>query len=205
MNVDLFTNLLATDWHGMLVPTLSIAEKILRTVLVFLFLVIVLRLAGKREITALNSFDFIVLLVLSNTLQNAVIGNDNSVVGGFVGAATLLAINWAVNRFVLGHKRWEKLLVGKKRFLIVSGKIVTGALHKELITLQELEMAAHKQGIQNLSEVESAEIDPDGELFFVARTPTPDVLRHRELLERLDALAAEVAGLKNQLGIGGQN
>jgi len=187
---------LAIDWPGILVPTLSVAEKVLRTVLVYGFLILALRLAGKRELAQLNPFDFIVLLVLSNTLQNSVIGNDNSVVGGFLGAATLLLINAGVNRWLARHPSLESALVGRKRLLVVAGQVQPLALKKESITLQELEMAAHKQGIPHLAEVESAEIDPDGELFFVARTPEPEEIRHRELLDRIDALTREMAELK---------
>lgn len=144
----------------------------------------------------LNPFDFIVLLVLSNTLQNAVIGNDNSVLGGFVGAATLLVVNAGVNRWLSRHPRLESALVGRKRLLIVGGQVLASALEKENITLEELEMAAHKQGIPALTSVESAEIDPDGQLFFEAKSPAPEELRHRELLARIEALAREVSELR---------
>ena len=199
MGFDIVKTFFAIDWSGMLIPTLSAAEKILRTLLVYGFLIFALRLAGKRELAQLNPFDLIVLLVLSNTLQNAVIGNDNSVLGGFLGAATLLAVNAGLNRWLARHPNWETALVGTKRLLIVAGKVQEKALAKENITLQELEMAAHKQNILFLSEVESAEIDPDGGLFFVVRTPAPDELRHRELVERLEALSREVAELKSTL------
>jgi len=196
MDFDPVKTLITLDWPGMLVPALSIAEKILRTVFVYGFLVLAIRLAGKRELAQLNPFDFIVLLVLSNTLQNAVIGSDNSVLGGFVGAATLLLVNAAVNRWLARHPRLESVLVGRKRLLVVGGAVQEVALRRENITLQELEMAAHKRGIPLLSEVESAEIDPDGELFFVAKTPAPDELRHREVLERIEALGRELAELR---------
>jgi uncharacterized membrane protein YcaP (DUF421 family) len=199
MNISLNSFLMAIDWPGILVPALSLGEKVLRTVAVYVFLVLALRLAGKRELAQLNPFDFIVLLVLSNTLQNAVIGPDNSVTGGFVGAAVLLALNWAVNRWLIGHQRLEQAISGGRRVLIANGRIDAQALKKELITHQELVMAAHKQGIADLEEVESAEIDPDGELFFVTRTPPPEVLRHHELLEQMHRLSKEIEQLKRRL------
>ena len=199
MDWDFNTLFWTIDWKGMALPALSVAEKILRTGLVFGFLVIALRLAGKREIAQLNPFDFIVLLVLSNTLQNSVIGNDNSVTGGFIGAAALLLINWGVNRALLNHPRRERWLTGSKTMLVSGGAVDHKALKKELITAHELEMAAHKQGIASLDEVESAEIDPDGELFFVAKTPPPEEIRHREILERLDALTRELDDLRRRL------
>jgi uncharacterized membrane protein YcaP (DUF421 family) len=199
MENDLVKAWVAIDWPGVLVPALSVAEKILRTVAVYLFLVIALRLAGKRELAQLNPFDFIVLLVLSNTLQNAVIGADNSVAGGFLGAATLLVLNFGVNRWLSRHPRIESFLVGRKRLLIVGGRVLAPSLKKENLTRQELELAAHKAGIPTLSEVQLAEIDPDGELFFVARTPPPEELRHRELVDKLEALGREVAELRARL------
>src|SRR3981081_2490951 len=82
-----------TIWHNLASPGANIVEKILRPVLVYFFLIIGLRLAGKRELAQLNAFDLIVLLMLSNTVQNAIIGEDNSVTGGMVGAAWLLSVN----------------------------------------------------------------------------------------------------------------
>ena len=87
-------------WTDMFVLALPVAEKILRPIVVYLFLVIGLRLAGKRELAQLNPFDLVVLLTLSNTVQNAIIGDDNSVTGGVIGAATLLLVNFLVVRFL---------------------------------------------------------------------------------------------------------
>src|SRR2546423_13405059 len=96
----------------MFVLGLPIAEKILRPILVYAFLIVGLRLAGKRELAQLNPFDLIVLLTLSNTVQNAIIGNDNSVSGGVIGATTLLAVNYFVVRFLYGHEKLESMIEG---------------------------------------------------------------------------------------------
>ncbi len=85
-------------WRDLFYPDISILEKIIRPILVYFFLVISLRLAGKRELAQLNPFDLVVLLTLSNTVQNAIIGSDNSVTGGVIGAATLLLVNYVVVR-----------------------------------------------------------------------------------------------------------
>jgi len=196
MDFDPVRFLFALDWPGLVVPGLSIAEKILRILLVYTFLIVALRLAGKRELAQLNPFDFVVLLVLSNTLQNAVIGSDNSVLGGFWSAAALLAVNAGVNAWLARHPKAEAELVGRKRMLVQGGRVDSDALERESLTLQELEWAAHKQGLPSLDAVESAELDPDGELFFTAKASHLDERRHRELLARLDALQAEVAELR---------
>ena len=91
------------DWSHMFALGLPVLEKVLRPIAVYLFLVVGLRLAGKRELAQLNPFDLIVLLTLSNTVQNAIIGDDNSITGGLIGAATLLLVNWVVVRFLFAH------------------------------------------------------------------------------------------------------
>ena len=96
----------------MFVLALPVAEKILRPVVVYFFLVIGLRLAGKRELAQLNPFDLVVLLTLSNTVQNAIIGDDNSVTGGVIGAATLLLVNYLVVRFLYRHQKLDRLVEG---------------------------------------------------------------------------------------------
>src|SRR5262249_13758163 len=97
-------------WHNMFYLGLPVLEKMFRPVIVYIFLIVGLRLAGKRELAQLNPFDLIVLLTLSNTVQNAIIGDDNSVTGGILGASTLLAVNYFVVRFLYGHERWEHLI-----------------------------------------------------------------------------------------------
>ncbi len=178
---------------------LPLAEKVARPVVVYFFLVAGLRLAGKRELAQLNPFDLVVLLLLSNTVQNAIIGNDNSVTGGLVGAATLLALNWVVVRFLFKHERIDRLVEGEGDVLIEGGRIRQDRLDKELITRAELEAAAHKQGFGSLDDVERAAIEPGGSLTFIARKPEPEEARHREVLERLDAMAREIQGLRAAL------
>src|SRR5215467_3170766 len=102
----------AALWRDILHPDVSILEKILRPILVYFFLIVSLRLAGKRELAQLNPFDLVVLLTLSNTVQNAIIGNDNSVSGGIIGAATLLALNYVVVRFLYSHENLDRIVEG---------------------------------------------------------------------------------------------
>ena len=98
-------------WKNMFVLSVPVFEKILRPVIVYLFLIVGLRLSGKRELAQLNPFDFVVLLTLSNTVQNAIIGNDNSVTGGVLGATTLLVVNYLVVRFLYRHNRLDELVL----------------------------------------------------------------------------------------------
>ena len=184
----------------MFVLAVPLLEKILRPILVYAALVIGLRLAGKRELAQLNPFDLVVLLTLSNTVQNAIIGEDNSVTGGLIGAATLLALNYLVVRFLYRNHGFEKLVEGSEDVLIENGKLQTKMLEREVITLEELEIAAHRQGFGALEEVERAVLEPGGGIAFFRKEPDPEEKRHSELIARLDALAHEVNELKKELG-----
>src|ERR1700693_3644381 len=158
-------------WTDMFALALPVAEKILRPIVVYLFLVMGLRLAGKRELAQLNPFDLVVLLTLSNTVQNAIIGDDNSVTGGIVGAATLLLVNYLFVRFLFRHEKLDQLVEGDESLLIEHGTIMEDRLTQEVLTLQELEAAAHKQGFGNLEEVERAVLEPGGTIYFIAKKP----------------------------------
>jgi uncharacterized membrane protein YcaP (DUF421 family) len=175
---------------------LPIAEKMLRPVFVYLFLIIGLRLAGKRELAQLNPFDLVVLLTLSNTVQNAIIGDDNSVTGGLIGATTLLLVNYSVVRFLYGHEKLDRLVEGDCDVLIENGVVKQDSLQRELITLPELEAAAHKQGFASLDEIDRAVLDPGGTIAFFARKPTVESSRHDEIMKRLDQLSAQLAELR---------
>jgi uncharacterized membrane protein YcaP (DUF421 family) len=186
----------AALWHNLVHPDISILEKIIRPILVYFFLVISLRLAGKRELAQLNPFDLVVLLTLSNAVQNAIIGSDNSVTGGIIGASTLLLVNYIVVRFLYSHEKIDRFVEGGAELLIEKGELHHNMLKKELITITELEEAAHKQGFATLDLIDRAVLEPGGSISFVARTPTPDEARYNELLQRLDAIAQDVAALR---------
>jgi uncharacterized membrane protein YcaP (DUF421 family) len=188
------------SFTDMFVLCLPIAEKILRPILVYFFLVVGLRLAGKRELAQLNPFDLIVLLTLSNTVQNAIIGEDNSVTGGLIGAATLLVLNHFVVRFLYNHERLEHLIEGDSCVLIEAGKINMDTLKKELLTVAELEVAAHKQGFGSLDEIDRAVLDPEGNIAFFGKRPTPDTSRHEEIMARLDAMSSQLASIRASQG-----
>ena len=186
----------AKTLSDMFYPDISIIEKIARPVIVYFFLVIGLRLAGKRELAQLNPFDLVVLLTLSNAVQNAIIGNDNSVIGGIVGATTLLTVNYFVVRFLFKRPKLARLVEGYSDGLIEGGRIQHDRLKKELITLSELESAAHKQGFGSLDEIEQAKIEPGGTFSFTGREPGPEAIRHSEVLARLELITSELAELR---------
>jgi len=185
-----------TFLNNMFALSLPILEKILRPIIVYAFLVIGLRLAGKRELAQLNPFDLVVLLTLSNAVQNAIIGDDNTVTGGVIGGATLLVVNYVVVRFFYSHQRIAQRIEGQPDELIVQGAVQADHLRKELISVPELEEAARKQGFGSLAEVESAVLESCGDVSFIAKEPTPEEARHQELMARLDQLTRELAGMR---------
>jgi uncharacterized membrane protein YcaP (DUF421 family) len=171
-------------------------EKILRPVLVYLALVLLLRIFGKRELAQLNPFDLVVLLSLSNTVQNAIIGDDTSVSGGVIGALTLLSINWVVVRLLYGSPRINKAFSGTERVLILNGIVDEQALKKELLTEEELLAVVHRQGFDDFSSVARGILEPNGGFYIEGFKPSTDEERQRELLKRLEVLTTEVQALR---------
>jgi len=184
-------------WKDMFVISLPILEKILRPVIVYVFLVLMLRLSGKRELVQLNPFDLVVLLTLSNTVQNAIIGDDNSVSGGLLGATSLLAMNYLVVRFLYKHRNLDQLVEGKADVLMEGGRVRTQHLKSELITMAQLEAAARKQGFSSLAEVDQCILEPGGTLSFIGKKPDVEDRRHHELLQRIDHLNEEITLLRS--------
>ena len=132
---------------------LPILEKIIRPMIVYVCLIVFLRLFGKRELAQLNPFDLVVLLSLSNTVQNAIIGEDNSVSGGIIGAFSLLTVNWVLMRVLYKMPRLNKALQGTETVLVRNGVIDQMAMSKETMTELELMEVLHKQGLSNVAEV----------------------------------------------------
>ncbi len=177
---------------------LPILEKLARPVIVYLVLVVLLRLFGKRELAQLNPFDLVVLLSLSNTVQNAIIGDDNSVTGGVIGAFGLLAINWLVVRVLFRSPRLTRALEGRSAALVRDGQLDQRAMERESLTREELLSVIHKQGFEGFHQVRKCELDPNGTFYVEAFEPSVDDKRHSELLSRLDAMAHEIAALRQQ-------
>ena len=183
--------------HMFLLP-LPILEKLLRPVIVYLVLVLLLRLFGKRELAQLNPFDLVVLLSLSNTVQNAIIGDDNSVTGGLIGAFSLLAINWLVVRVLFRSRKLTSVIEGRATVLVSNGQIDQRALQRESLSREELLAVIHRQGFEDFDQVRRCELEPNGTFYVEAFDPSAADKRHAELLARLDVLSREVATLRAQ-------
>ena len=191
-----------TIWTDMLMPGVPGAEKVLRTIAVYVFLVAGLRVFGKRELGALNPLDVIVLLLLSNTVQNAIIGNDNSLVGGLLGAAVLFVINQALVRFAYRNPRVRRLIEGRTEEVMRDGRIINAALTRNMITRDELEAAARKQGIEHLNSVECARLELSGQLSFTLKEPGELERVHRDIVARLTAIEARLPAVVLLIALG---
>lgn len=185
LNSGMILNQLSTD---LFVPGVSIAEKVLRSVLVYGFLIVLLRVAGKRTLGQLTSFDLVVLLLLSNTVQNAIIGNDNSLIGGLIGAVVLIVANYAVVRMLYHHKKVERAIEGSSSILMHHGKFMDDNMKRNLITRSELESAARKQGIGRMGDVRVARLETEGALTFELESPTEHEKHLSDLITRLERI-----------------
>jgi len=184
-------------WSHLFMPGAPIWEKVIRAIIVYAFLIVGLRLSGKRELAQLNPFDLVVLLTLSNTVQNAIIGEDNSLIGGLIGASALLLVNYLVVRFMFFHPKVERIIEGHPVGLVESGKVQEDRLRTELISVTELRAAAHRQGFEHLKDVETAVLEPGGTICFTRKEPTVEAARYHDVIARLDKLSEEIKSLRD--------
>jgi uncharacterized membrane protein YcaP (DUF421 family) len=176
---------------------LPLLEKILRPIFVYLALVLLLRLFGKRELAQLNPFDLVLLLMLSNTVQNAIIGDDNSLSGGIVGALALLLTNFLLNRMLYHFPKLDRALQGSETVLVKDGVIDTEAMKQELLTREELVQVIHRQNITGLADVRLCVLEPNGTFYVESTTDSIPRQRHEELMQRLDEMQQELAALRS--------
>jgi uncharacterized membrane protein YcaP (DUF421 family) len=178
---------------------LPVLEKVLRPVIVYLFLIGFLRLFGKRELAQLNPFDLVVLLSLSNTVQNAMIGDDNSVSGGIIGAFSLLAINWLLTRILFRLPKINNAFEGTETVLIRHGVVDWGAAKKEALTELELRSVLHRQGYNDFDEVERCVLEPNGNFYMEGIKARGDDAQRAAIMKAMEDLTHEVKQLRAEL------
>jgi uncharacterized membrane protein YcaP (DUF421 family) len=154
---------------------LSLGEIIVRTVVVYVVLLTILRLAGKRELGQMTTFDLVVILIVANAVQNAMVGSDTSLNGGLLAAAVLVVLNWLVDRLGIRYAWLGRGLSGSSTLLINNGAIIPDHLRREGVTVEELEMASREHGIAGISQVMLAVLETDGTISIIPKT---DVIRH---------------------------
>jgi uncharacterized membrane protein YcaP (DUF421 family) len=172
-------------WNDLTHLDISVLDKVIRTVVVYAALIVLLRLAGKRDLAQLNSFDLIVVLLLSNVVQNAVIGPDNSLLGGLIGAAVLIAANAFLVRIVRPHQRIASAMEGTPTVLARDGRWLPAALRHEGVRKSDMEAALRRQNAYSVEDVEKVSLEPGGTIVVDLR---PDLVSAtRADIERLEA------------------
>ncbi|WP_375489172.1 DUF421 domain-containing protein [uncultured Jatrophihabitans sp.] len=183
-------------WHDMFVEQIPIAEKLLRTVFVYALVTILVRATGKRGLAALNTLDFVVMFLLSNVVQNAIIGPDNSVLGGIIGAVTLVIVNSALNRAALRYALFAKIFDGTATTVIKDGEVQQRAVRRLGLRRAELDHAVRMQNGDDIRQVESGSLEPGGQLLLTLRETEQGATKADvdELRAQLDRIEAALAG-----------
>jgi len=152
---------------ALFVPDIPVAEKIFRTVVVYVFLLIAFRLTGKRQVGQLTPFDLVLLLLISNVVQNAIIGNDNSLGGGLIGAVAILVLNWLIAEITYRSKRVRRLLEAQPTILVHNGRILHDNLARERVTMDDLLSALRRNGVADVSHVRVAMLEENGGISVI--------------------------------------
>lgn len=156
-------------WHAMFAEQIPVAEKILRTVLVYALITVLFRVTGKRDLAGLSTFDFVVVFLLSNVVQNAVIGNDTSLTGGAIGAVTLVAVNAGINRLAIVSPRAARIFDGLPATVITDGHIDDRATRRLGLRRSQLDHAVRMQNGDDVSEIESGVLEPSGQFVLTLK------------------------------------
>lgn len=149
----------------------TVCEVAGRNAIMYVAVLAGIRLTGKREIGQLTPFDLVILLLLSNAVQNAMTGPDTSVPGGLVAAATLLIVNAVVARFRMRFPRFRRLVEGMPTVLVLHGDVQFGNLTKEQLTVEELQAVLREHEVARFAEVELATLEVDGTVSVIRRPP----------------------------------
>src|SRR3954462_7834384 len=134
--------------HAMFHMGIGVGEKLLRALIIYLFLLFALRLLGKRELAQQNTLDFLVLLLVANAVQNGIIGNDNSVTGAIVGALALFGINFPLKALAYRYPWADRVFEGSPSYLIKDGAFMEGTMRREQISKPELRAIAQRHGYE---------------------------------------------------------
>ncbi len=156
---------------NILVPDISIAEKLLRSVAVYTFLLVAFRLCGKRQLGQLSAFDLVVLLIISNVVQNAVIGNDNSLGGGLLGATTILLLNLLVAYVTFRFRRADRVIEHSPTVLVRHGRILRDNLRRERLGPRDLRAALRHHGVVSIRDIRYAFLEEDGHVSVITGRP----------------------------------
>jgi uncharacterized membrane protein YcaP (DUF421 family) len=156
---------------NILIPDISVAEKLVRSVVVYLFLLVAFRLCGKRQLGQLSAFDLVVLLIISNVVQNAVIGNDNSLGGGLIGATAILLLNLVVAYVTFRFKRADRVVEHSPTLLVRHGRVLRDNLRRERLGPRDLRAALRHHGVVSIRDIRYAFLEEDGHVSVITGRP----------------------------------
>jgi uncharacterized membrane protein YcaP (DUF421 family) len=165
-------------WHAIFTMGIGVGEKLLRALIVYAFLIVALRVIGKRELAQQDTLDFLVLLLVANAVQNGIIGNDTSVTGAIVGALALFAINYTCKALAYRYGWADRVFDGSPSYLIRDGQPVPSSLRRELISRPELRAIARRQGFESLSDIGTAVLETNGTITFARKGEPYDPMEH---------------------------
>jgi uncharacterized membrane protein YcaP (DUF421 family) len=182
-------------WHDMFVEQIPVAEKLLRTVLIYALVAVLVRVTGKRGLAALNTLDVAVVFLLSNVVQNAIIGNDLSVTGGALGAVTLVAVDALLNRLAVSSELFAKIFDGTETKVIADGRPLSRSLRRVGLRIADLDHAVRVQNGADLAQVGCGVLEPSGQLVLTLRETEQgatkgDIERLAAQLARIEAALA---------------
>jgi len=169
--------------HDLLVPSVPLWNLVIRTVIVYIAVLMLLRLSGKRQVANLGTSELVALLLISNAVQNAMNGGDNSLTGGLVLAGVLMVMSFILAAPTYFSRDWERFIQGRPTLLIHHGVLQRNNLRRELLNVRELRAQLRKQGIQNIDEVEEAVLESDGYISVVRKTDLREQLLDEEFGE----------------------
>ncbi len=155
-------------------------DVIIRSSVIYLFIVLALRLFGKKELAQLSVLDLVFILLISNSVQNAMVGPSTGLFEGITAAATLFAINALFKYVLYRNKKFGRLLQGEPVILIHKGNVIAGNLFKERLTLDELEAAVREHGVENISDVDLAVLEVDGNISILSENYHKKTTRKRK-------------------------
>lgn len=151
----------------------SLPEIVLRTSVVYLFLVAIMRISGKREVGNLSILELVVVLIISDAVQNSMVGENTTLWGGMVAAATLISLDYVLKRLSLRSRRFRRAVEGEPRLLVRDGKLLTRALAEEKVEPDEVRAAIRAQGIARVEDVRLAVLETDGTISVIPMTSAP--------------------------------
>ncbi|MFN8166030.1 MAG: DUF421 domain-containing protein [Bacteroidia bacterium] len=160
----------------------------LRSLAVYVFIILAIRVSGKKELSQLSVVDLVFILLISNSVQNAMVGSDSSLIGGLTAAAALFAVNFILKGLIYYNKKFGKLIQGSPVMLIHEGKLLEENLRKEKLSVDELEIAIREHGVKSVEDVNLAILETDGNISILSDSYQKQSRKKRRVHKVLDSL-----------------